>query len=118
MPYFDGFVAAVPVANKQAYVDQSRHAWETMFKGWGALSHFEGWGDDVPDGEVTSFPMAVKKRDDEVVVFSWVEWPDKATRDAAWGKMMEQGPEAMGEMPFDGKRMIFGGFAPVFHERA
>jgi uncharacterized protein YbaA (DUF1428 family) len=115
MSYYDGFVGAVPLANKQAYIDQSRMAWETMFKGWGALSQMECWADDVPEGETTSFSMAVKKKDDEVVVFSWVEWPDKATRDAAWAKMMEAGPEAMGEMPFDGQRMIFGGFVPVFH---
>jgi uncharacterized protein YbaA (DUF1428 family) len=118
MSYYDGFVAAVPASNKDAYVAQSRMAWETMFREMGALSHVELWGDDVPDGEVTSFPLAVRKTDDEVVVLSWVEWPDKATRDAAWAKMMEMGPEAMGEMPFDGKRMIYGGFAPVFHERA
>ncbi|TFL18843.1 DUF1428 domain-containing protein [Jannaschia formosa] len=118
MSYFDGFVGAVPAANKQAYVDQARMAWETMFKPWGALSQVEAWGDDVPDGKVTSFPMAVKKEADEVVVFAWIEWPDKATRDTAWGKMMEMGPEAMGDMPFDGKRMIFGGFAPILTEHA
>ena len=68
----------------------------------------------MPDGKVTSFPMAVKREENEVVVFSWVIWPDKAARDAAWQKMMDD-PE-MGEMkmPFDGKRMIFGGFVPVF----
>lgn len=117
MSYFDGFVAAVPVANKDAYIAQARKGWE-MFHGMGALSTVEAWGDDVPDGEVTSFPMAVKKGDDEAVIFSWVEWPDKATRDAAWEKMRGMGPEAMGEMTFDGKRIIYGGFAPILEERA
>ena len=117
MSYYDGFVAAVPVANKEAYLVQARKAWD-MFRGMGALSTVEAWADDVPDGEVTSFPMAVKRKDDEAVVFSWVEWPDKASRDAAWGRMREAGPEAMGEMPFDGKRMIYGGFAPILVERA
>ena len=118
MSYFDGFVAAVPTANKAAYVKHAEGAWADMFKGMGALSMVETWADDVPGGEVTSFPMAVKCKDDEAVVFSWVEWPDKATRDAAWAKMMEAGPEGMGEMPFDGKRMIYGGFAPIVQVRA
>lgn len=118
MSYYDGFVVAVPVGNKQAYIDQARLGWETMFKDWGAISMTEAWGDDVPEGETTSFSMAVKRKDDEVVVFSWLEWPDKATRDAAWARMMEMGPDAMGGMAFDGKRMIFGGFAPIFEVRA
>jgi uncharacterized protein YbaA (DUF1428 family) len=73
----------------------------------------------VPDGKVTDFRRAVQANDDEAVVFSWVEWPDKATRDAAMGKMeelMKTDPRMNPEknpMPFDGKRMIFGGFAPV-----
>ena len=118
MSYYDGFVAAVPVANKDTYAQHAQKAWDDMFKGMGALSMTETWADDVPEGEVTSFPMAVKRKDDEAVVFSWVEWPDKATRDAAWAKMMEMGPGAMDEMPFDGKRMIYGGFAPIVTCRA
>ena len=74
----------------------------------------ECWGDDVPDGEVTSFPMAVRKEPGETVVFSWIEWPDKATRDKCMGAMRSDPRfEAMGAMPFDGKRMIFGGFEPI-----
>lgn len=82
MSYFDGFVAAVPAANKDAYIAKARMGWDKMFRDLGALSMVENWADDVPDGEVTSFPMAVRKKDDEVVIFSWIEWPDKATRDA------------------------------------
>ena len=107
--YIDGFVAAVPTANKEAYRAQAEKAGR-MFKEMGALAVVEGWGDDVPSGEVTSFEMAVKKKDDETVIFSWITWPDKATRDAAYAKMQDMD---MGEMPFDGKRMIYGGFAPI-----
>jgi uncharacterized protein YbaA (DUF1428 family) len=85
----------------------------------GALRVLECWGEDVPDGETTDFRKAVKANSDESVVFSWIEWPDKATRDAAMKKMMDPGFEdprmdpAKNPMPFDGKRLIFGGFAPV-----
>jgi uncharacterized protein YbaA (DUF1428 family) len=111
MTYVDGFVAAVPTANRDTYKKHAEDA-AIIFKEYGALTLVECWGDDVPDGDVTSFPMAVKKTDDETVVFSWVTWPDKATRDAGWGKMMEDErmkPEN-NPMPFDGKRMIYGGF--------
>lgn len=118
MSYYDGFMAAVPTANKQAYIEHAIGAWEHMFKDLGALSMVETWADDVPEGEVTSFSMAVKKQDDETVVLSWIEWPDKATRDAGWAKMMEAGPDAMGDMPFDGKRLIYGGFAPIVSLRS
>lgn len=107
--YVDGFVAAVPTANKDAYRAHAERAWE-WFKGKGALGLMEAWGDDVPPGEVTSFAMAVRKEDNETVVFSWVTWPDRATRDAAYAG--EMGPD-VGEMPFDGKRMIYGGFVPL-----
>lgn len=110
--YVDGFVCAVPTANKEAY---RRHAEEAgkLFKEFGLLSMVECWGDDVPDGKLTSFPMAVKKEADETVVFSWCTWPDKATRDAGWHKMMEDPRMKEMQMPFDGKRMIFGGFIPI-----
>lgn len=113
MSYVDGFVAAVPAANKQAYIDHARAAWP-LFRKYGALAMRECWGEDVPEGQVTSFPMAVGAGPDEVVVFSWVEWPDKASRDACWAaSATDPGFQAMGEMPFDGKRMIYGGFAPI-----
>jgi uncharacterized protein YbaA (DUF1428 family) len=74
----------------------------------------ECWGDDVPEGKLTDFRRAVQAKPDESVVFSWIEWPDKATRDAGMEKVMKD-PRAgqAGDMPFDGKRMIFGGFTPV-----
>lgn len=114
MPYIDGMVTAVPTANKQAYIEHASTAAD-MLKSWGAIRVVENWGDDVPKGETTDFQRAVQARDDEVIVFSWIEYPDKATRDAAMQRMMT--PEAMeefGEMPFDGRRMIFGGFETLF----
>jgi uncharacterized protein YbaA (DUF1428 family) len=116
MSFIDGFVAAVPSDRKDDYIAFSRESW-MLFKEFGALSMRECWGSDVPDGEVTSFPMAVQKKPEETVVFSWIEWPDKSKRDACMASM-ENDPrwEAMtpDKMPFDGKRMIYGGFEPVF----
>jgi len=118
MSYIDGFVIAVPTANKQKFIDHANMA-DPWFKELGALRVVECWADDVPDGKVTDFRRAVQAQEDESVFFSWIEWPDKETRDAAMAKMMD--PAQMDErlsaeknpMPFDGKRMIFGGFAPV-----
>lgn len=114
MAYVEGFVAAVPAANKEAY---RKHAAEAapLFKEFGATRMVEAWGDDVPDGKITDFKGAVKAKADEVVVFSWVEYPDKATRDAANVKIMSDPrmKEMGAAMPFDGQRMIFGGFAPI-----
>ncbi|HET7371585.1 MAG TPA: DUF1428 family protein [Gammaproteobacteria bacterium] len=117
MNYVDGFVVAVPAANKQAYVGQARKALP-LFKEFGATRMVECWGDDVPDGKVTDFRGAVKAEDGEVVVFSWIEWPSKEVRDAGVKKMMEDPRmEELGKNPpFDGKRMIFGGFRPVLDE--
>ncbi|EYD75131.1 RNA signal recognition particle 4.5S ribosomal RNA [Rubellimicrobium mesophilum DSM 19309] len=109
MAYIDGFLAAVPIANKDVYRDHSARM-ATIMRRYGALHCVETWGDDVPEGKVTSFPMAVQRKDDEAVVFSWVWWPDKATRDAAWKRMMDDAEMSAEAMPFDGKRMIFGGF--------
>lgn len=109
MPYIDGFVAAVPAANKQAYIEQARQS-AALFKEWGATRVVENWGDDVPAGKVTDFMRAVAAKPDEIIVFSWIEYPDKATRDAAGAKMMSD-PRMTGiKMPFDGARMIYGGF--------
>ncbi len=113
MEYLDGFVAAVPAANKQAYIDHARKALP-LFKEFGATRMVEGWGDDVPDGKVTDFRRAVQAEEGEVVLFSWIEWPSKEIRDAGMKRMMEDPRMAeLGDMPFDGKRMIFGGFVPV-----
>jgi uncharacterized protein YbaA (DUF1428 family) len=114
MSYIDGFVAAVPRGNKEAYRQHAAGA-VAMFKEFGATRQVEGWGDDVPDGKVTDFKGAVKATPDEVVVFSWLEYPDKATRDKANKKIMSDPKmkDLGASMPFDGKRMIFGGFQPI-----
>jgi uncharacterized protein YbaA (DUF1428 family) len=119
MGYLDGFLAAVPTANREAYLAHARAAWP-IFERLGARAMWECWGDDVPPGEVTSFPLSVKAGEDETVVFSFTLWPDRQTRDAAWAKMMSDPDiaEAMGEMPFDGKRMIYGGFTPILRAGA
>lgn len=114
MSYVDGFVAAVPMANREKFIKHAEVA-ATVMKEAGALEIVECWGDDVPDGKVTSFPLAVKKEDDEVVVFSWIVWPSKPVRDAGMKKMMEDTrmQQDVNPMPFDGKRVIFGGFEQV-----
>jgi len=114
MDYVDGFVVAVPTANKETY---RRHAEKAakVFKEFGALKVIECWGDDVPEGKVTSFPMAVQRKPDETVVFSWVTWPSRQIRDEGWKKVMAD-PRLQPDnnpMPFDGKRMIYGGFQTI-----
>lgn len=110
MAYVDGFVLAVPTANREAYRKHAETA-APIFKEHGALKLVECWGDDVPEGKVTSFPMAVKCREDETVVFSWLLWPSKEVRDKGMKAVMEdERLKNMGDMPFDGQRMIFGGF--------
>ena len=113
MTYVDGFVAAVPKANKQAYIDHAREAAE-LFKEWGATRIVETWGDDVPAGKQTDFMRAVQAKPDEAIVFSWIEYPDKATRDAVGKKMMTDARMQAMKMPFDGARMIYGGFEALF----
>ena len=111
MSYIDGFVIAVPTGNRQAFLDHAR-SFDPLFIEAGAMRVVEAWGDDVAEGKVTDFRRAVQATADETVVFAWVEWPDKATRDAGVKKMMEDPrmDPAGNPMPFDGKRMIFGGF--------
>lgn len=114
MSYVDGFVAAVPAANKEAFRKHASDACE-VFREYGALKCVECWGDDVPQGEVTSFPMAVKCKEDEVVVFSWILWPSREVRDEGMAKAMKDArlqPDA-NPMPFDGKRLIYGGFEVI-----
>jgi uncharacterized protein YbaA (DUF1428 family) len=114
MSYVDGFVAAVPKANREIY---QRHAEQAAgaFKEHGALGVVECWGDDVPDGKLTSFPLAVQRKDDETVVFSWVMWPSRQVRDEGWKKVMADPrmDAKTNPMPFDGKRIIYGGFEVV-----
>ena len=111
MSYIDGFVCAVPTANKEKYMALAKLA-AGIFKEHGALHVTECWGDDVPEGKVTSFPMAVQRKSDETVVFSWVVWPSRAARDLGGEKVMKDPRMNNKEnpMPFDGKRMIYGGF--------
>lgn len=110
MSYIQGFVAAVPAENKERYREHAAKAAE-LFKEWGATRIVEGWGDDVPDGKVTDFRGAVKAKDGEVVVFSWIEYPSKEVRDAAFKTMMEDPRmKEIGDMPFDAQRMIYAGF--------
>jgi uncharacterized protein YbaA (DUF1428 family) len=117
MKYVDGFVVAVPADQKEAYLALASKA-APLFKEFGATRVVECWTDDVPDGKLTDFRMAVKAEDNEEVVFSWIEYPSKEVRDAANAKMMaDPRMKEMGEsMPFDGKRMIYGGFAPILDE--
>lgn len=114
MAYVDRFLAAVPTDKKDAFIAHATIA-RDVFRECGALNVVENWADDVPDGTLTSMPMAVQAKEGEAVVLSWVVWPDKATRDAGFAKMMEDPrmSEDTNPMPFDGKRMIFGGFTPV-----
>ncbi|MDQ3365024.1 MAG: DUF1428 domain-containing protein [Myxococcota bacterium] len=112
MAYVEGFVIAVPVAKKQAYIEMAKKAVE-MFKEFGATRIVECWGDDVRDGKVTDFRRAVKAEESEAVVFSWIEYPSKEVRDAANARMMSDERMKNMDMPFDAKRMIMGGFEPV-----
>ena len=114
MTYVDGFVLAVPTAKREVFRKHAQDA-ATIFKQHGALIVAECWGDDVPEGTVTSCPMAVKRKDDETVVFSWVTWPSRQVRNEGMKQVMAD-PRMQPEnnpMPFDGKRMIYGGFEMI-----
>ena len=117
MSYVDGFLAAVPLANKDAYIAHAKQM-QPVLREFGVIGGWECWGDDLPDGKLTDFRMAVKAEPGERIVFSWVTWPDRATADASHDKMMADPrmAEQFGDgsqMPFDGKRMIHGGFEPL-----
>ena len=117
MTYFEGFVAAVPEANREAYRQHAAGA-ASIFQEFGVKRHVEAWDSDIPEGKVTDFRMAVNAKPDEKIVFAWFEYPDKATRDSVNAKMMtDPRMKEMGEsMPFDGKRMIYGGFDAIVEE--
>jgi uncharacterized protein YbaA (DUF1428 family) len=111
--YVDGFVVPVAENKREAYGELAAKM-AKVFRQHGATRVIEAFGDDVPKGEVTDFYRAVKAEDGESVVFSFIEWPDKATRDEAWGKIMaDESMKPQGDMPFDGKRMFWGGFEKV-----
>ena len=109
MNYVDGFVAPVVSARRETYCRHAEMA-AAVFKEHGALRVVECWGNDVPEGQLTSFPLAVKREPHETVVFSWIVWPSKAARDAGMKASMEDKRLADLPMPFDGKRLIYGGF--------
>jgi uncharacterized protein YbaA (DUF1428 family) len=111
MPYVDGFVVAVPKRNIEAYKELARKAGE-VWQEHGALAYVECLGDDVPYGELTSFPRAVQATEDEIVAFSWIVYESRQQRDAVNAKVMADPrlKDSMTNMPFDGKRMIYGGF--------
>lgn len=121
MTYVDGFVLAVPRANKEAYRMLAAKGWE-VYRRHGALRHVECWGDDVPEGKVTSFTLALHRKEDEVAVFSWIEWPSKEARDkgnaAAHEEFSNMADMTPDKMPFDGMRMFWGGFQSIVDERA
>ena len=116
MNYIDGYVAAVPTANREAYREFAEKI-ALLFKQHGALNIVENWGDDVPEGKLTSFPMAVKCQPDETVIFSWITWPSRDVRDNGWKLVLAEPMMQPGANPnsklFDGKRMIFGGFQTI-----
>jgi uncharacterized protein YbaA (DUF1428 family) len=113
MSYVDGFVIPVRTSDREAFLAHARKV-NGFFVELGALRVVECWGDDVPHGTRTDFHRAVEAEANETIAFSWIEWPDRATRDAAMAKLRDD-PVMMAEpMPFDGKRMIFGGFAPIY----
>lgn len=117
MTYITGFITPVPEANKAVYIQSAAESWP-LFRDYGALAHWETWEDDVPDGKVTSFPMAVQREPGEKVVFSWLVWPDKASSDACFATMDSDPRWQEMKMPFDGKRMVFGSFQTIFCETA
>jgi len=109
MNYVDGCVIPVPTANREAFLKHAQAA-AAVFKEHGALTVVDCWGDDVPEGKVTSFPMAVQREEGETIVFSWITWPSRAARDTGMKKAMDDARMKDVTMPFDGKRMIYGGF--------
>ena len=113
MSYVTGFLTPVPHGNKERYIKSARDAWP-LFEKYGALQQVETWGDNIPEGKTTDFRRAVKLEEGEQVALSWIRWPDKATADAAWDKMQADPAMEQLDMPFDGKRMIWGGFETIF----
>ena len=115
MSYVNGFVAAVPAANKQDYIEHCRET-QSYFKDLGATRVVDCWGDDVPDGKVTDYKGAVKAKPDEIVVFSWIEWPSKEARDKGWDAAQKDPRMKDIQMPFDGQRLVYGGFSTLLDQ--
>lgn len=118
MSYIDGFVIAVPTVNKHEFIEHAKE-FDAILMDMGAVRILECWGEDVPEGKLTDFRRAVQATGEETVAFSWIEWPDKAARDAAFAKIQEmmeteeRFDPVKNPPPFDGKRMVFGGFAAI-----
>jgi uncharacterized protein YbaA (DUF1428 family) len=118
MSYVQGFVIPVPFGNKEAYREMAEKA-APIFMEYGAHQIVECWGEDVPEGKVTDFRGAVKAEEGENIVFSWIIWPSREVCDAAAAKMMaDERMKPDGEMPFNGQRMIYGGFSPIMDRKA
>lgn len=117
MDYIEGIVAAVPTKNKDEFIKHASEA-AAVFKEHGATRLVECWGDNIPSGEITSFPLAVKCKEDETVVFSWVVWPSREARDTGMEAVMNDSrmSEEINPMPFDGTRLIYGGFQMIVDE--
>ena len=113
MAYIDGVLCAVQSSTNEVYKTPAEEM-AAEFKKYGALSVVECWGNEVPDGKLTSMPMAVKCKEDETVVFSWITWPSKDARDSGWGRLMEESEALAKPFPFDASRMIYGGFDVMF----
>jgi len=113
MTYVDGFVASVPSLKRAEFLEHAQ-AMGLVFKEYGAMRVVDCWGDDVPPGKLTSFPLAVQCKPDETVIFSWITWPSREMRNQAWDKVMaDPRIQSATAPPFDGKRMIFGGFEVI-----
>ena len=113
MPYVSGFLTPVKIPDRDRYIASSAKAWP-LFQKHGAVQHVETWGDDIPPGKVTGFDLAVKLEEGEAVVFSWLKWPDKAAAEACFASMETDPAWQDMDMPFDGKRMMWGGFEVIF----
>ena len=116
MSYITGFLTPVKIADKDRYIESARKSWPA-FRKYGCLEQVETWGEDIPPGKVTGFDLAVKLEEGEVPVFSWLRWPDRATADKCWAQMQDDPDFQNMDMPFDGRRMMWGGFAPVFEQK-
>ena len=115
MSYIDGFVIPVPSGKKQAYREMATKA-AAVFREYGAIRVVECWGDDVPDGKVTDFKRAVAGESGETIVFSWIEWPSKEARDKGWDAAQKDPRMKDLQMPFDGQRLVYGGFSTLFDQ--
>lgn len=116
MTYVNGFVIPVPVENREAYLEAARKAWP-LFKEYGAIEHVEAWSENIADGKQTDFKRAVAAKEGEAIVFSWLFWPDKATAERCEASMETDDRWKGMDMPFDGARMIYGGFDVIFQQR-